>query len=121
MSQILEKDIEKLIESSLIQNGYRQSKSEDFDKNYCINKKELVKFLEETQKELLEEFKKSRPQNWEVKIFDLIDADIKRKGLIKVLREGVEDFSLSSNLQLVYFKPNNNKNKKTLNSFFSFN
>ena len=106
MAQVLEKDIEKLIVNSLIQNGYRQSSSCDFDKNYCINRKEL-----------LEEFKKFRAKNWENKLLDLIDASIKNKGLIKVLREGVEDYALSSNLQLVYFKPNNNKNEKTLKNY----
>ncbi len=117
MSQILEKDIEELIENSLIQDGYRQSKSEDFDKKYSLNKKELFKFLEATQNELLKEFQKSRPQNWQDKLLDTISTSIKQKGLIKVLREGVEDFSLSSNLKLVYFKPNNNKNEKTLKNY----
>ncbi|MFK2823662.1 type I restriction endonuclease subunit R [Arcobacter sp. YIC-80] len=117
MSQILEKDIEKLIEDSLIDNGYRQTKSEEFDKKYCLNKTDMIKFLEKTQSELLEEFKSSRPQNWQDKLLDLISSDIKRKGLIKVLREGVEDFCLSTNLKLVYFKPNNKKNKETVEKY----
>lgn len=119
MAQVLEKDIEKLIVDSLINSGYRQSASSDFDKNYSVNRVELFKFLEATQSELLDEFKKSRPQNWQDKLLDMIDTSIKSKGLIKVLREGVEDYSLSSNLQLIYFKPNNNKNEQTLINYKS--
>ena len=117
MAQVLEKDIEKLIVDSLIQSGYRQSASSDFDKNYSVNKVELFKFLEATQSELLDEFRKSRPQNWQDKLLNMIDTSIKSKGLIKVLREGVDDYSLSSNLQLIYFKPNNNKNEQTLTNY----
>jgi type I restriction enzyme R subunit len=119
MSQVQEKDIEELIVDSLINSGYRQSLSSDFDTKYSVNKCELFKFLEATQSEILEEFKKFRPQNWQDKLLDMIDSSIKTKGLIKVLREGVEDYSLSSNLQLVYFKPNNNKNEKTLKNYQS--
>jgi type I restriction enzyme R subunit len=119
MAHIKEKDIEEAIQNSLIKNGFTQSVSSDFDRKSCINKVELFKFLETTQKELLEEFKKFRPTNWQEKLLDMIDTNIKQKGLIAVLRDGVEDYSLSSNLRLVYFKPNNNKNQETLKLYSS--
>jgi len=119
MGHIKEKDIEEAIQNSLIKSGFTQSVSRDFDRKSCINKVELFKFLEATQKELLEEFKKTRASNWQEKLIDMIDTNIKQKGLIAVLRDGVEDYSLSSNLHLVYFKPNNNKNEKTLKLYNS--
>ncbi|WP_157352022.1 type I restriction endonuclease subunit R [Aliarcobacter butzleri] len=119
MAHIKEKDIEEAIQNSLISSGFAQSVSSDFDRKSCINKIELFRFLETTQSELLEEFKKFRPTNWEEKLLDMIDTNIKQKGLIRVLREGVEDYSLSSNLRLVYFKPNNNKNQETLKLYNS--
>src|SRR5574344_860602 len=106
MANIKEKDIEEAIQNSLISSGFAQSVSSDFDRKNCINKVELFRFLEATQSDLVEEFKKFRPTNWEEKLLDMIDTNIKQKGLIRVLREGVEDYSLSSNLRLVYLKPN---------------
>jgi len=119
MAHIKEKDIEESIQNSLIKSGFAQSVSSDFDRKSCINKVELFKFLEATQSELLEDFKKTRASNWQDKLIDMIDTNIKQKGLISILREGVEDFSLSSNLKLIYFKPNNNKNEKTLKLYNS--
>lgn len=119
MAHIKEKDIEEAIQNALIKSGFAQSVSSDFDRVSCINKKELFKFLESTQNELLEEFKKSRPTNWQEKLIDLIDNKIKNRGLIEVLRDGVEDYTLTSNLRLVYFKPNNNKNQETIKLYNS--
>lgn len=95
MAHIKEKDVEEAIQNSLIKSEFTQSASSDFDRKSCINKVELFKFLEATQKKLLEEFKKFRPTNWEEKLIDMIDTNIKQKGLITILREGVEDYSLS--------------------------
>ena len=77
MAHIKEKDIEEAIQNSLISSGFAQSVSSDFDRKSCINKKELFRFLETTQSELLEEFKKFRPTNWEEKLLDMIDTNIK--------------------------------------------
>jgi type I restriction enzyme R subunit len=118
MAHIKEKDIEDLIQNSLFRSGYSKSVSSDFDRKNCINKKELFRFLEITQKEFFEEFKKSHPTNWEEKLIDLIDTSIKQKGLIRVLREGVDD-TLTSGFKLAYFKPNNNKNQETLKLYNS--
>ena len=122
MSRILEKDIEELIEKSLIednslQSGYRQSASSQFDRDSCLNKTQLIEFLESTQKDLLDEFKKINGKRWENRLLDTIDTNIKQKGLIEVLRKGIEDYSLNENLQLIYFKPNNKKNDKTLDLY----
>lgn len=117
MGHIREKDIEEAIENSLIKSGFVQSVSHDFDRKSCLNTKELFEFLEATQSELLNEFKKFRSTNWQEKIVEMIETNIAQKGLIAVLREGVEDYSLSSNLRLVYFKPNNTKNEATVNLY----
>jgi len=41
MAKILEKDIEKIIQDSIISNGYRQSASEEFDRDSCLNKVQM--------------------------------------------------------------------------------
>lgn len=117
MGQVLEKDIEELIEDSFVQNGYTQSISQEFDRDNCINVNQLITFLETTQKNLLEEFKKARGQKWEEKLLAVIDSNIRQKGLIQILRDGISDFSLSKNLRLIYFKPNNKKNQETIDLY----
>lgn len=114
MAHILEKDIEQLIEDNIIENGYRQSNSIDFDRENSLHLLELIEFLESTQEELLNDFKSAYGTRWQKRLIEVIDTAIKQKGLIFVLRNGIEDYSLSQNLQLIYFKPNNNKNKETV-------
>jgi len=117
MAQILEKEIEQLIEDSIVENGYRQTVSSDFDRDNSLNVAQLAEFIESSQKELLDDFKKAYGAKWENKLVEVIDTNIKQKGLIAILRNGVEDYSLSQNLKLIFFKPNNNKNPETINLY----
>ena len=106
-----ERNLEELIEDSLIQNGYIQGVPQEFDRTYAIDKGMFLQFLEKTQQEKLEIFKKSNGSSWEKTLFDRINAEIESRGMIDVLRHGIEHYSLNTTLDIAYFKPNSNLNK----------
>jgi type I restriction enzyme R subunit len=106
-----ERNLEELIENSLIKNGYIQGVPQEFDRTYAIDKGMFLKFLEKTQKDKLDTFKKSNGSGWEKILFDRINSEIETRGMIDVLRHGIEHYSLNSSIDIAYFKPNSNLNK----------
>ncbi len=55
-----EKHLEESIENHLVSIGYEQGHSQEFDLENCLFVEDLFRFLEITQKELLDEFKYNR-------------------------------------------------------------
>jgi len=113
-----EKDLQfKTITNHLLSIGYEEGYNKDFNYKYNIFKNDMIRFLTHTQEDLLDEYKKSKGGNWEEELFALIDISIRKKGLIKVIREGISDYSLSRNFKLMYFVPNSNKNKTLVDKY----
>lgn len=112
MSLPKEKDLETLMEDALIQNGYIQGVPQEFDKHYAMDTEMFLDFLERTQKEKLESFQKSMGANWRKALFDCIHGEIEARGMIDVLRHGINHYCLSDTIQAAYFKPNSRLNTR---------
>ncbi|MEN2259560.1 DEAD/DEAH box helicase family protein [Paraclostridium benzoelyticum] len=112
-----EKHLEESIENHLVSIGYEQGNSREFDIENCLFTEDLFRFLENTQKELLDEFKYNRGSNYKKAFIDLVNSNIKRRGLISVLRNGVEDIMMNGKFQLFYNKPNLTTNKTALENY----
>lgn len=112
-----EKNLEESIENRLVSIGYEQGNSREFDIENCLFTEDLFRFLENTQKELLDEFKYNRGSNYKKAFIDLVNSNIKRRGLISVLRNGVEDIMMNGKFQLFYNKPNLTTNKTALENY----
>lgn len=112
-----EKNLEESIENHLVSIGYEQGNSREFDIENCLFTEDLFRFLENTQKELLDEFKYNRGSNYKKAFIDLVNSNIKRRGLISVLRNGVEDIMMNGKFQLFYNKPNLTTNKTALENY----
>ena len=110
-------NLEESIENYLVSGGYEQGVSTEFDLQYCLLKDDLFRFLESTQKDLIDEFKYTRGATWKKAFLDLVDSNIKKRGLIHVLRNGIEDIMMNGKFELVYFKPNSNINKSALQNY----
>ena len=106
-----EKNLEEAIENYLVSIGYEQGHSQEFDLSSCLFTEDLFRFLEKTQKELLDEFKYNRGSNYKKAFVDLVNSNIRARGLISVLRNGVEDMMMNGKFQLFYNKPNLTTNK----------
>jgi type I restriction enzyme, R subunit len=69
-------------------NDYYLGLPHDFNAQYAIDEKRFWHFLHETQKEELEKLQKQ--SDWKLKILDRLDRMIKKYGVLRLLRKGLE-------------------------------
>ena len=80
-----EKNLEESIENYLVSIGYEQGHSQEFDLSNCLFTEDLFRFLENTQSELLDEFKYNRGSNYKKAFVDLVNSNILSFGLLSSL------------------------------------
>ncbi|GEM55509.1 DEAD/DEAH box helicase [Flavobacterium branchiophilum] len=68
--------------------GYYMGQSSDFNAKYAIDEVRFWHFLETTQKEELDKIQKQ--SDWKLKILDRLDRMIKKYGILRLLRKGLE-------------------------------
>lgn len=107
-----EKGLEFIIEQSLVNDSqYRQSYSTDYDRDLCINKRLLFEFIKDTQPTTYDTIIK----RGEDKFLKRLNEEIRKKGIIEVLRKGVKDLDL---LVYLYYKlPSSDLNTKAHNLY----
>lgn len=69
-------------------NGYYIGSANDFNAKYAIDEVRFWHFLEITQKEELEKLQKQ--SDWKLKILERLDRMIKKYGILRILRKGLE-------------------------------
>jgi type I restriction enzyme R subunit len=69
-------------------NGFYVGNADDFSAKYALDKERFWHFIEVTQKEALEKLK--RNSDWKLKVLERLDKIIKKYGLLKVLRKGLD-------------------------------
>lgn len=85
------------------ENGYVEGLNHDYNRQYAIDETQLFLFLEETQKKSLEKLKEIYKGQYKQKILDRLDKELKRRGMVDVLRKGIKDYGVQ--LNFTYFKP----------------
>ncbi len=105
-----ERGLETLIEKHLCTEevGYTQAFSTDYDRTLCLNTKQLFSFLEATQPDKLATIRK----RGEDKFLKRLSDQIKKRGVIDVLRKGVKDLDLT--VYLYYKRPTSQLNKHAI-------
>ncbi|NLU29853.1 MAG: type I restriction endonuclease subunit R [Bacteroidales bacterium] len=104
-----EKGFQKYIVKELVeQNKFRESVSNDFDKEFCINPKQLWEFIKETQPETYEMIQRKGERPFLVRL----DEKIQKLGIVEGLRKGVKHFDKT--VELFYRQPSSNYNTKAL-------
>lgn len=68
--------------------GFFMGNANDFDAKYAIDETRFWHFLESTQKEELEKLQRS--SDWKLKILERYDRMVKKYGLLRILRKGLE-------------------------------
>jgi type I restriction enzyme R subunit len=107
-----EKGFQKYIVKELVgQNKFCESISNDFDKEFCINPKQLWEFIKETQPETYEMIQRKGERSFLVRL----DEKIQKLGIIEVLRKGVKHFDKT--VELFYRQPSSNYNIKDLDKY----
>lgn len=69
-------------------NGFYIGNANDFNPQYALDETRFWHFLESTQKEELEKLK--RTADWKLKIVERLDRMIKKYGILRLLRKGLE-------------------------------
>ncbi|MGQ7848658.1 type I restriction endonuclease subunit R [Granulosicoccus sp. 3-233] len=87
--------------------------AEDFDAKYALDTRYFWNFLETTQKEELEKLQKS--SDWQLKVLDRFDRMVKKYGVLRLLRKGldVED----AHFTLLYQLPLSNSSASVKRNF----
>ncbi len=103
-----EKGFQKFITNYLVtEQKFIESTPTEFDREFCINTKQVLAFIEATQKEAYEMIQKKGERSFLVRL----DAKIKEVGVIEVLRKGVKHLR-EKPIDLFYRKPSSNYNPK---------
>lgn len=102
-----ERGFQKLILAKLVQKqGYVETKSDDFYREFCINKNQLLEFIKQSQPETYDFILK----RGERVFFSRLDSKIKTEGIVEVLRKGVKH--LDKTIYLFFPEPNSEHNIK---------
>ncbi|MGG1659267.1 type I restriction endonuclease subunit R [Brevibacillus sp. NRS-1366] len=90
-------------------NGYTEGKNQDYNGQYAVDETQLFLFLESTQAKPLEKLKDIYKGQYKQKILFRLDNELKRRGMVDVLRHGIKDYGVQ--LHLSYFRPPTTLNK----------
>jgi type I restriction enzyme R subunit len=102
-----ERGFQKFITNYLVtEHHYIETTPTEFDREFCINTKQVLAFIEATQKDAFEMIQKKGERSFLVRL----DEKIKELGVIEVLRKGVKHFDKT--IELFYRKPSSNYNTK---------
>ena len=103
-NDLKERDFEAYIEYWLLtEGGYTKGNQATYDKERAIDLKTLIKFLRLTQTKKWELYEKKYGAQTEDRLYNVLQDKIHERGLIWVLRNGIED--LGFKFKLVYFEP----------------
>ncbi|MFN5310282.1 MAG: type I restriction endonuclease subunit R [Candidatus Kapaibacterium sp.] len=102
-----EKGFQKFITNYLVtEHHFVETTPNEFDREFCINTKQVLAFIEATQKDAYEMIQKKGERGFLVRL----DEKIKELGIIEVLRKGVKHFDKT--IELFYRKPSSGYNPK---------
>lgn len=105
-----EKDFEESIENSLLEGEYLKRKSENYDRELCLDTEMLFDFLRITQPETWDEFKKRRGPRYRELFLERLQKQIESRGALDLLRKGIKDSGC--HFKLAYFKPESELNEE---------
>lgn len=111
-----ERGLEILIERSLIEDaGYTKGKPSDYNRTYCIDKIQLLEFLRITQPQAVAKLTTIYGTQFEEKLLKRIFDQIKSRGIVEVLRNGVKAQEVS--LTLYYKQPASQLNREAIQRY----
>jgi type I restriction enzyme R subunit len=107
----LEKDLEAIIEQSLIDRGYEKRTQTDYDKARCLIPKDVIRFIQQTQAETWEQLKQHHGDATETEFLNYLASEITSRGILDVLRNGIKGAgTYGCTFKLAYFQPNSSRN-----------
>lgn len=115
ISNTKEIGFESLIIDHLVNiNGYEQGQKSDYNKDYAIDETRLLRFLEDTQPQAIEELCLHKSRQKYEQFLTRLQGEIARRGVIDVLRNGIKIYP--THLVMFYMTPSA-KNKMAKKQF----
>jgi len=96
--------------------GYRERENRHYDRELALIPEEVLEFVQATQPDEWEKLEEFHGEGAEDKFLSTLDRQIKRKGAIHVLRNGLR-LSGARFEQLAYFEPATDRNKVTIENY----
>lgn len=107
-----ERGFQKFIVKELVEKQlYIESSSKEFNQEFCINKTQLIDFIEQSQPESFEFIQRKGERNFLLRL----DKKLREKGIIETLRKGVKFFDKT--ITLFYPQPVSNYNTKAIERY----
>lgn len=108
------------VEKMLVQmHGYRKrSEEQSYSKDLSLDTELLIEFLKATQPEKMQKLQDLHGEMTEEKLLTRIDDEIKKRGLVDVLRKGISQGPVTK-IDLVYFKPRTTMNPEAVKLYES--
>ena len=107
-----ERRFEQDIESYLLSEdgGYVKGNPQDFDRECALNRKDLFTFIENSQNNEWERYKKAFPDDYENRLIKRFNEEVSQRGIVDVVRNGITD--RGHKFKLAYFQPETNLNSE---------
>lgn len=116
--QLSEQAFEEHVAKTLVKmHGYVLRESERYDRDYAMDIDLLMQFLERTQSEKLEALEERHGDRYREKLIDRIDDELKKHGILAVLRKGIDQ--ASEHFEFMYFAPVSTLNPQAQEQFES--
>lgn len=110
-----ERRFEEEIEYALLKSGYIKGNPKEYNRELAMDTAEVLKFIQETQPHEWELLSKRHGSMVEDNFFRRLDNELKRRGMLDVLRHGIDDTGVS--FKLSYFKPGSTMNKTAMDLY----
>ena len=113
---ITEKELENIIYQSLIDDSqYSPGNPKEYHRTYCLDIPKLSQFLHNTQPKELEKISNYHGTNWEKKLYERFQKQIKEKSIVNILRQGIK--TAETHLELYYKLPTSQLNRDTIQNY----
>ena len=110
-----ERRFEEEIEYALLKNGYIKGNPKEYNRELAMDTVEILKFIQETQPHEWELLSRRHGPMVEDNFLRRLDNELKRRGMLDVLRHGIDDTGVS--FKLSYFKPGSTMNKTAMDLY----
>lgn len=110
-----ERRFEEEIEYALLNSGYIKGNPKNYDKELAMDTNEVFHFIQDTQPHEWSLLTKRHGALVEENFLKRLNQELKRRGMLDVLRHGIDDTGVS--FKLSYFKPGSTMNKTALDLY----
>lgn len=104
-----------IVDSLVSDSGYTQSNAAHFDPQLALDTTRMLSFLSDTQPEKWQLLLDIHQDQLEDKMIARLVRELDKKGMLKVIREGIDDHGI--HLDLAYFKPESDLNTETIDLY----